>query len=72
MSCCCCRTLRLLALGVSDELRRLLSHVGFKLPPVYLRLVAPMNDTKALALLMLQVRDQPMNEHLFCKFLVAR
>lgn len=35
-------------------MRRLLSHVGFKLPPVYLRLVAPMNDPKALALLMLQ------------------
>jgi hypothetical protein len=41
--------------GVCDELRRLLSRVGFHLPPVYLRLVAPMSDPKALALLPLQV-----------------
>lgn len=51
----CTRTLRLLGVGICDELRRLLSHVGFNLPPVYLRLVAPMNDPKALALLLLKV-----------------
>lgn len=50
-----CRTLRLLAAGVSDELRRLLHEAGFNLPPLYLRLVAPMNDPKALALLPLKV-----------------
>jgi hypothetical protein len=49
------RTLRLLAVGISDELRRLLGHVGLQLPPVYLRLVAPITDPKALALLPLQV-----------------
>jgi hypothetical protein len=41
--------------GVCDELRRLLHRAGFNLKPVYLRLVAPMNDPKALALLPLQV-----------------
>lgn len=50
-----CRTLRLIAAGVSDELRRLLHQAGFNLPPLYLRLVAPMNDPKALALLPLKV-----------------
>jgi hypothetical protein len=50
------RTLRLLAVGISDELRRLLGRVGLQLPPVYLRLVAPITDPKALALLPLQVR----------------
>jgi hypothetical protein len=49
------RTLRLLAVGISDELRRLLGHVGLQLPPIYLRLVAPITDPKALALLPLQV-----------------
>jgi hypothetical protein len=49
------RTLRLIAAGVSDELRRLLHKAGFNLPPLYLRLVAPMNDPKALALLPLKV-----------------
>jgi hypothetical protein len=44
------------AVGISDELRRLLGHVGLQLPPVYLRLVAPITDSKALALLPLQVR----------------
>jgi hypothetical protein len=53
------RTLRLLAVGISDELRRLLGHVGLQLPPVYLRLVAPITDPKALALLPLQVRKGP-------------
>lgn len=52
------RTLRLLAVGVADELRRLLHKAGFNLPPVYLRLVAPMNDPKALALLPLKVRGR--------------
>jgi hypothetical protein len=46
----------LLAVRISDELRRLLGHVGLQLPPVYLRLVAPITDSKALALLPLQVR----------------
>jgi hypothetical protein len=49
------RSLRLLAVGISDELRRLLGHVGLQLPPIYLRLVAPITDPKALALLPLQV-----------------
>lgn len=49
------RTLRLLAVGISDELRRLLGHVGLTLPPIYLSLVAPITDPKALALLPLQV-----------------
>jgi pimeloyl-ACP methyl ester carboxylesterase len=49
------RTLRLLAVGISDELRRLISrYTRFKLPPVYLRLVAPITDPNALALLPLQ------------------
>jgi hypothetical protein len=55
MCCVFCRTLRLLTVGVCDELRRLLHRAGFNLPPVYLRLVAPMNDPKALALLPLKV-----------------
>lgn len=49
------RTLRLLAVGLSDELRRLLSRLGLRMPPIYLRLVAPITDPKALALLPLQV-----------------
>lgn len=50
------RTLRLLAVGISDELRRLINrYTSFKLPPVYLRLVAPITDPNALALLPLQV-----------------
>eukprot|EP00882_Tetradesmus_deserticola_P000805 GHRQ01000876.1.p1 GENE.GHRQ01000876.1~~GHRQ01000876.1.p1 ORF type:complete len:403 (+),score=125.66 GHRQ01000876.1:228-1436(+) len=48
------RTLRLLAVGLSDTLRHLLGKVGLRLPPVYLRLVAPITDPKALALLPLQ------------------
>lgn len=49
------RTLRLLAVGISDELRRLISrYTSFKLDPVYLRLVASISDPKALALLPLQ------------------
>jgi hypothetical protein len=53
--CGLCRTLRLLAVGLCDELRRLLHQAGFNLKPVYLRLVAPMNDPNALALLLLKV-----------------
>lgn len=55
MPCVDCRTLRLVAVGLSDELRHQFNRWGFNLPPIYLRLVAPMADPKALALLPLQV-----------------
>lgn len=62
------RSLRLLAAGLSDELRRLVaeSRLGralglpAALPPVYVRLVAPMSDPRALALLPLQVCAQDL------------
>ncbi|WIA34310.1 hypothetical protein OEZ86_012649 [Tetradesmus obliquus] len=54
------RTLRLLAVGISDELRRLLGHVGLTLPPIYLSLVAPITDPKALALLPLQESEMKL------------
>jgi hypothetical protein len=46
------------AIGIDYELRRLLGHVGLQLPPVYLRLVAPITDPKELTLLPLQVRNK--------------
>ena len=55
------RTARLLAAGLSDELRRVLAAAARvaglppPLPPVYIRLVAPISDPSALALLPLQV-----------------
>eukprot|EP00879_Flechtneria_rotunda_P008310 GHRR01008704.1.p1 GENE.GHRR01008704.1~~GHRR01008704.1.p1 ORF type:complete len:332 (+),score=55.12 GHRR01008704.1:1002-1997(+) len=48
------RTFRLLAVGTSDEFRRLISKLGIPMDPIYLRLVAPITDPKALALLPLQ------------------